>query len=278
MLVTVVFEEHLQFPDADIGSRDELVLFVVHLDLTFGSREPPLDEPALESRLGRATGRSPGAPNVQGPLQYGETRATPSAGRRPGTPTRLYEPRRLNQLLAERAVDEIAEFLGVHQASGCAIDDRACRRGATDPASNTDLTGGQLRPERARPPEPPAGSAGDRHLRDRRRLCQPKQCRRRQVRGDRAARTGQAGDHRPLFPAVGCPGNDIDLPGDPPPLPGVDPVSDLVVGQPGPDGLVMAQRAPLPGSDAHRLAVGPADRLSSALPVDLRYVASCHSA
>lgn len=73
MLVTVVFEEHLQFPDADIGSGDKLVSFVVHLDLSFGSREPPLDEPPLESGLGRASGGSPGPPDVQRPLQYSET-------------------------------------------------------------------------------------------------------------------------------------------------------------------------------------------------------------
>ena len=144
MLVAVVLEEDLEFPDTDVGAGDQLAVPVEDLDLALRPGKPPLDQLALESRLRRAAGGRTRPPHVERPLQPLETSPLRAPGRFPGLATRPDEPRRLHQLLTQGAVDEVPQGLAFEETGSGAVDDGPDWRCAWDPPPVARLPGAEL--------------------------------------------------------------------------------------------------------------------------------------
>src|SRR6266513_1647229 len=92
-----------------------------------------------------------------------------------------------------------------------------------------------------------AAVSGDRDLRFRGRLGEPVHRRGGEMRGDRAERASQAGDHCLLLPRLPCASQDKDVPGLAAPALRPDAVVDLALAQARPAGLSPRECTPLPG-------------------------------
>src|SRR5207248_6701626 len=147
------------------------------------------------------------------------------------------QPGWAGELLAQRAVDEVAEGLVVEEACRPAVDDGAGRARAGNPAADAAIAGPEWPAERHRALEAPARPGGHRHLWHLGELHQAEESSRAQVRLHRALRAGQTADHHRLLPPIGRTGRDVDAADGLAPLPGPYPVGDLVGGEPGLGGL-----------------------------------------